>query len=371
MMSISRLCVRISNCSRPSLWTNGPRMTVYFSIRVGSGTGPAIAAPVRCAVSTICSADWSSSLWSYAFSRMRMRCLAMALADHLGDHAGAHRVAALADGEALSLLDGDRRDQLDVDVHVVAGHDHLDAGRELDRPGDIGRAQVELRTVARVERRVTAALLLGEDEHLGLELRAGLDAGGLGQHLAALDLVTLDASQQQANVVARLAAVEGLVEHLDAGDDQLSRLVLVDAHQLHRLAGVDHAALDAAGGHRATALDAEHVLDRHQERLVDVPHRRGDVVVDRIHQLLDGRVVRALRVVAARLQRLEGGAADDGDLVAREVVLAEELAHLHLDQVDKHLVIDHVDLVQVHDQRRYLDLAGEQDVLASLGHRAV
>ena len=45
MMSISRLCVRISNCSRPSLWTNGPRMTVYFSMRVGSGTGPAMSAP--------------------------------------------------------------------------------------------------------------------------------------------------------------------------------------------------------------------------------------------------------------------------------------------------------------------------------------
>src|SRR5579859_1821969 len=77
MMSIRRLCVRISNCSRPSLCTNGPRMTVYFSIRVGSGTGPATSAPVRCAVSTICSADWSSNLWSYALSRMRMRCLAI------------------------------------------------------------------------------------------------------------------------------------------------------------------------------------------------------------------------------------------------------------------------------------------------------
>src|SRR5918992_3079706 len=77
MMSIRRLWVRISNCSRPSLWTKGPRMTVYFSIRVGSGTGPATSAPVRCAVSTICSADWSSSLWSYALSRMRMRCLAI------------------------------------------------------------------------------------------------------------------------------------------------------------------------------------------------------------------------------------------------------------------------------------------------------
>src|SRR5713226_5223987 len=40
-MSISRLCVRISNCSRESLSMNGERKTVYFSICVGRGTGPA------------------------------------------------------------------------------------------------------------------------------------------------------------------------------------------------------------------------------------------------------------------------------------------------------------------------------------------
>jgi hypothetical protein len=32
---------------------NGERMTVNFSIRVGSGTGPTTSAPVRWAVSTI------------------------------------------------------------------------------------------------------------------------------------------------------------------------------------------------------------------------------------------------------------------------------------------------------------------------------
>src|SRR5436189_692734 len=209
MMSISRLCVRISNCSRPSLCTKGPRMTVYFSIRVGNGTGPAMSAPVRCAVSTICSADWSSSLWSYALSRMRMRCLAIVRSAQRRDHAGADGVPALADGEALALLDGDRRDQLDIDVDVVAGHDHLNARRHRDRAGDIGRAQVELRAIAGVERRVTAALLLGEDQHLGLELRAGLDAAGLGHHLAALQLLALDAAQEEPDVVAGLPLVEG------------------------------------------------------------------------------------------------------------------------------------------------------------------
>src|SRR5581483_3669366 len=74
MISIKRLCVRISNCSRASLSTKGDRITVYLSISVGKGTGPETRAPVCCAVFTICIADWSRIRWSYALSRMRMRC---------------------------------------------------------------------------------------------------------------------------------------------------------------------------------------------------------------------------------------------------------------------------------------------------------
>src|SRR5207244_8517540 len=63
-MSSSRLCVRISNCSRDFLSMCGERSTQYLLIFVGSGIGPATFAPVRRAVSTISPADWSSSLWS-------------------------------------------------------------------------------------------------------------------------------------------------------------------------------------------------------------------------------------------------------------------------------------------------------------------
>src|SRR5688572_12527533 len=52
-ISSSRLCVRISNCSRLFLSTCGERLTVNFSMRVGSGTGPRTLAPVRFAVDTI------------------------------------------------------------------------------------------------------------------------------------------------------------------------------------------------------------------------------------------------------------------------------------------------------------------------------
>ena len=95
----------------------------------------------------------------------------------------------------------------------------------------------------------------------------GLIEPGLGHDLAALDLLALDAPQEEPDVVAGAALVEHLLEHLDAGDDDLAGGL--DADDLDLVADLDDAALDAPGRDRAPALDAEDVLDGHQERLVD------------------------------------------------------------------------------------------------------
>src|SRR5580658_4175375 len=71
-MSIRRLWVRISKCSRESLSLNGDRITQYTFFSVGSGTGPDTLAPVRVAVSTISLAADSIAEVSYAFRRMRI-----------------------------------------------------------------------------------------------------------------------------------------------------------------------------------------------------------------------------------------------------------------------------------------------------------
>src|SRR5262245_23762964 len=174
------------------------------------------------------------------------------------DRAGADGPATLADREALADLEGDRGDQLDAHLDVVAGHDHLGPVGQADVAGDVGRAEVELGPVAVVERGVAAALLLGQDVDLGLEGRVGLDRAGLGHDLAALDLLALDAPQQEPDVVAGLALVEELLEHLDAGDDDLAGRL--DADDLDLVGDLDHATLDAPGGDGSSALDAEDVL---------------------------------------------------------------------------------------------------------------
>src|SRR3954447_13610382 len=227
----------------------------------------------------------------------RASTLAMSsLLDDADDGAGADGPATLADGEALADLDGDRGDELDAHLDVAAGHDHLGALGQPDGPGDVGRAQGELRPVAVVEGGMAAALLLGQDVDLGGELGVGLDRATLGQDLAALDLLALDAPDEAADVLARLALLEQLLEHLDAGDHDLAGRL--DADELDLVADLDDAALDAPGGDRAAALDPEDVLDRHQERLVDVALGGRDVGVDRVHQLLDRLVGRIGGVVA-------------------------------------------------------------------------
>ncbi len=92
----------------------------------------------------------------------------------------------------------------------------------------------------------------------------------------------------------------------------------------------------------------------------------GNARVEGGRELPDALGVGTGRVV----ERLDGRAADDGDLVAGEAVLAEELADLELDEVEELGVFHQVALVEEDDHRGHVDLAGEEDVLLRLRHRA-
>ena len=94
--------------------------------------------------------------------------------------------------------------------------------------------------------------------------------------------------------------------------------------------------------------------------------RHGDVFVHRVDEGED-----LLFAFGVAVQALEGRTLDDGDGVARELVLGEQVTHFHLDEVEQFGIIHHVALVQEHDERGHADLTGEQDVLTGLGHGAV
>ena len=124
-----------------------------------------------------------------------------------------------------------------------------------------------------------------QDVDLGLELGVRGDRARLADDLAALQVVLFHAAEEDADVVAGLALVERLLEHLDAGDVE----VLLAPKPTISTASptLTRAALDPAGADRAAALDREDVLDRHQERLVDLADRLGDVLVHRLDQVED------------------------------------------------------------------------------------
>src|SRR5262249_42327243 len=122
-----------------------------------------------------------------------------ALFEDLGDDAGADGAPALADRETQALVHRDRRDEVDLQLDVVARHHHLRALGQRADAGHVGGAEVELRAVAVEERRVAAALLLREDVRLGLELRVRRDGARLREHLPALDLLPLDAPEKRAD----------------------------------------------------------------------------------------------------------------------------------------------------------------------------
>ena len=209
-----------------------------------------------------------------------------------------------------------------------------------------------------------SAFVLGQD--VGLSFELGVRGGGarLDDNLSTLDVFALQTTQQQTGVVARLCRVEELVEHLDTGDGGLGAL-LADADDVDFLVHLDLATLHTTGDDGATTGDREHVLHRHEEGLLGLTNRLRDALVDSVHELFDG-----LDPLGVAFERLQGRDLDDRSVFV-EVLCSEELAHLHLDQLDDLVVINHVGLVQRDQDVRHADLTREQHVLAGLRHRAV
>src|SRR5690606_21963664 len=125
--------------------------------------------------------------------------------------------------------------------------------------GHVGGAEVELRTVFVLERRVTATFFFFEDIHLGFEFGMRFHGSGFADHHSTLDVFFLDAAEQESNVVASLTVVEDLAEHFNTCNGG-SEFFSTHADDLHIVAGVDHAGLDTACSHGTATGDGEHVL---------------------------------------------------------------------------------------------------------------
>ncbi len=213
---------------------------------------------------------------------------------------------------------------------------------------------------------MAAALFLGQDVDVCLELGVRGDRVGLAHDLPTLNVLALGASQQQADVFSRTALIKELAEHLDAGDDRLRRRAGVNADNLDLGVDLEHTTVDATGDDRATTGDREDVLHGHHERLIQVALGLRNVLIDLIHELSHGRG--PLLVTLERLQRRD---AHDGQIVTGELVGGQQLADLHLDKLHDLFVVHHVGLVQCDHDVGNADLTSEQHVLLGLRHRTI
>src|SRR5580704_9842849 len=100
--------------------------------------------------------------------------------------AGTDGAVAFANRKTRPLFQRDRLIELDRELGIVARHHHFDVVSELDGAGDVGGAEVELRTIVPEKGRVTPALILRQHVHFRPEGLVRLRSAGSRQHLAPL-----------------------------------------------------------------------------------------------------------------------------------------------------------------------------------------
>ena len=202
------------------------------------------------------------------------------------------------------------------------------------------------------------------------KLGVRMDGTNLAQHLATLDLVLGNTTEQSADVVAGLSLRKQFVEHFHTSHGSLFSLG-GQTDDLNHIANLHSAALHTTGSHSATAGDREHILDRHQERQVRLTLRGGNVGVNSVHQLMNALVLRSVRIGAGGLQSLAGRATDDRHIVAGEIVGRKKITDLHFNQIKQFGVVHQVGLVHEDNDGRHAHLTGKQHMLAGLLKRTI
>ena len=150
---------------------------------------------------------------------------------------------------------------------------------------------------------MTAALFLGQNVNLTLELGVRGNRTRLSQNLTSFDLVTSNTTEQSTDVIAGFCIVQKLSEHLDTGYNNFSGFV-GQTNDFNFVRHVQLTSLNSTGSNRTTAGDREDILDRHQEGQVALSLRSRDVAVNSVHQFVNASVFRSVRIGGGALQNL-------------------------------------------------------------------
>ncbi len=109
------------------------------------------------------------------------------------------------------------------------------------------------------------------------------------------------------------------------------------------------------------------MVDGHEEGDVQLPHRGGDALVHRLHQLQNGLLAQlGVRALQGRQRR----ALHNRRVLLGEAHLLQQLSDFHLDQLD-HFRVGGVAFVDVDDEVFESQLFGEGEMLSCLRHTTV
>ena len=160
--------------------------------------------------------------------------------------------------------------------------------------------------------------------------------------------------------------IQSLLEHFNTGANGFLRISQTE--QLNLVTNLENTLLDTTGHNGTATFDRENVFDRHEHRLVNFTSWLRNVFVESFHQLGDAS---AVLLVGWVIQSTLGVTTNDANVIAWELVLIQQIANFHLDELEKLFVVDKIALIEEADQSWNVHLLGQQNVFASLWHRTV
>ena len=306
---------------------------------------------------------------AWRFLSTLFKCLAYRLTELVEDADYSTRTngsTTLTDSETETLLHSYRVNKLNSHLGVITRHAHLCTLWKLADTSYISCSEVELRSVVCEERSMTTTLVLGKNVNLSGKLLVALYSTRLAENLTSLDLITVDTTKEKTYVITSLSLVKSLTEHLDTSYDSLLSL-LGNTNDLKLIGYVKNTTLYTAGSYSTTTCDGEYVLDWHKEWLISLTNWLRDVRVNSVHELHDLIAPLRLRI----LKSLQSRTVDYRDLIARELVLVQKVSNLHLNELKKLRVINHVALVKEYNDSRNTYLTSKKDMLSGLCHNTI
>ena len=268
-----------------------------------------------------------------------------------------------ADSEAKTYVECYSVDELYSDFHVVTRHYHFNTFGEMNLTGAVHGTEVELRTVLVTEWSVTTTFFLLEDVDRSLESSVGLDNTRVGDNHTTLDFLLIDTTEEETNVVTSFTLIEELAEHFHTSYNRL--LVFTETEDLNFITNLNDTSFYTTSSNSTTTSDREHVFNRHQEGLIAIARRLLNPFVNSVHE-----VHYAFNTLRIAIECTECSTTDDRS-VFFEIVLTEEVLHIHFNELEHFFVFNEVALVEEYNETGNVYLTSKEDVLTSLRHRTV